>query len=136
MIFPQPALPSVIPLNSAIMIHSVLENIAYAARGNVEQLESHHESSAIKTIGGMTQSNIWPNLLANVIGKPVHTPTQPEGSLLGAAICAAKGIGHYPTLMDSAKNMVKWKSVSEPDTRTNLYESYYSKWKSMWCEGE
>ena len=136
MIFPQPALPSVVPLNSATMIHAVLENIAYAARGNVEQLEAHQEFSSIKTIGGMTQSKMWPTLLANVIGKPVHTPMQPEGSLLGAAICAAKGVGHYPTLMDSAKNMVKWKPVSEPDDRTNLYKSYYSKWKSMWCEGE
>jgi len=136
MIFPQPALPQVIPLNSATMIHAVLENIAYAARGNVEQLEAHRESSRIKTIGGMTQSNIWSSLLANIIGKPVHIPMQPEGSLLGAAICAAKGVGYYPTLMDSAKGMVKWKPVSEPDGRTNLYESYYTKWKSMWCEGE
>jgi sugar (pentulose or hexulose) kinase len=84
----------------------------------------------------MTQSTIWSTLLANVIGKPIHTPMQPEGSLIGAAICAAKGVGHYPTLMDSAKNMVKWKLVSEPDHRTNLYETYYSKWKTMWCEGE
>jgi len=136
MIFPQPALPSVVPLNSTIMIHAVLENIAYAARGNVEQLEAHQEFSRIKTIGGMTQSKIWPILLANIIGKPVHTPLQPEGSLLGAAICAAKGAGQYPTLMDSAKSMVKWKPVSAPDDRTNLYESYYSKWKNMWCEGE
>jgi autoinducer 2 (AI-2) kinase len=134
--FPQPALPSVVSLNSSILIHAVLENIAYAVRGNVEQLESHQDISHIKTIGGMTQSNIWPTLLANVIGKPIHTPLQPEGSLLGAAICAAKGIGYYSSLSDSAKNMVKWKPVSEPDDRSDLYKSYYSKWKSMWCEGE
>jgi len=61
---------------------------------------------------------------------------QPEGSLLGAAICAAKGAGHYETLMDAAKNIVQWKPVSEPDDKTTLYNSYYSKWKNMWCEGE
>ena len=136
MMFPQPALPQVVPLNSVTMIHAVLENIAYAVRGNFEQLEAYQKSSRIKVIGGMTQSNLWPNLLANVIGQPVHTPMQPEGSLLGAAICAAKGAGHYETLMDAAKNMVQWKPVSEPDDRANLYNSYYSKWKSMWYEGE
>jgi len=136
MIFPQPALPQIVPLNSATMIHAVLENIAYAARGNVEQLEAHQESSCIKTIGGMTQSKIWSDLLANIIGRPIHTPVQPEGSLLGAAICAAKGAGHYETLLDAAKNMVKWKPVAEPDDRINLYKSYYAKWKNMWCEGD
>ncbi|MHA1862745.1 MAG: FGGY-family carbohydrate kinase, partial [Candidatus Thorarchaeota archaeon] len=135
-VFPQPALPQVVPLSSTTMIHAVIENIAYAARGNLEQLDAHQKFSCIKTIGGMTQSNIWSNLLANVVGQPVHTPMQPEGSLLGAAICAAKGAGHYPTLMKAATKMVQWKPVSEPDDRANLYKSYYSKWKSMWCDGE
>lgn len=134
--FPQPALPQIVPLTAKTMIHAVLENIAYAARGNLEQLEAHQEFSSIKTIGGMTQSKIWSILLANVIGKPVHTPIQPEGSLIGAAICAVKGVGHYSSLSDSAKNMVKWRPVSEPDGRATLYESYYTKWKSMWCEGD
>ncbi|MBE0526951.1 MAG: hypothetical protein IH631_08405, partial [Candidatus Thorarchaeota archaeon] len=136
MIFPQPALPQIVPLNSATLIHAVLENIAYAARGNLEQLGAHKEFSCIKTIGGMTQSKIWPTLLANIIGKQVHTPMQPEGSLIGAVICAAKGVGHYPSLSAAAKNIVKWKPTSEPDDRATLYESYYSKWKRMWCEGE
>ncbi|MHA1908511.1 MAG: FGGY family carbohydrate kinase, partial [Candidatus Thorarchaeota archaeon] len=38
MYFPQPALPSVIPLDSASLIHSVMENIAFSIRGNCEQL--------------------------------------------------------------------------------------------------
>jgi autoinducer 2 (AI-2) kinase len=136
MVFPQPALPQVIPLNSARMIHAVIENIAYAVRGNCAQLEEYQQASCIKTIGGMTQSHTWPDLLANVLGRPVHTPLQPEGSLLGAAICAAKGAGHYPKLMDATKAMVQWKLYSNPDNRADLYKSYFSKWSSMFCEGE
>jgi autoinducer 2 (AI-2) kinase len=136
MVFPQPALPQVIPLNSARLIHAVLENIAYAVRGNIAQLEAHQQASCIKTIGGMTQSRFWSDLLANVLGRPVRTPLQPEGSLLGAAICAARGIGHYSTLMDAARVMVQWKPDSQPDDRADLYKSYFSKWSSMFCEGE
>jgi autoinducer 2 (AI-2) kinase len=136
MVFPQPALPQVIPLNSARMIHAVLENIAYAVRGNIAQLEAYQQASCIKTIGGMTQSRFWSDLLANVLGRPVRTPLQPEGSLLGAAICAAKGTGQYPTLMDAARVMVQWKPDSQPDDRADLYKSYFSKWSSMFYEGE
>jgi sugar (pentulose or hexulose) kinase len=136
MVFPQPALPQVIPLNAARMIHAVLENIAYAVKGNCTQLEAYKQASCIKTIGGMTQSRVWSNLLANVLGRPVQTPLQPEGSLLGAGICAAKGAGHYATLMEAATAMVQWKPQSNPDDRADLYKSYFSKWSSMFCEGE
>jgi autoinducer 2 (AI-2) kinase len=136
MVFPQPALPQVIPLNAARMIHAVLENIAYAARGNVTQLEVYKKASCVKTIGGMTQSHFWPDLLANVLGRSVRTPLQPEGSLLGAAICAVRGAGMYSTLTDAAKVMVQWKPDSHPDERADLYKSYFSKWSSMFCEGE
>ena len=125
-----------IPLNSARMIHAVLENIAYAVRGNCAQLEAYRTAKCIKTIGGMTQSQIWPDMLANVLGRSVHTPLQPEGSLLGAAICAAKGAGHYRKLKDATKAMVQWKPSSNPDNRADLYKSYYSKWSRMLSEGE
>jgi sugar (pentulose or hexulose) kinase len=136
MIFPQPALPQVIPLNAPRLIHAVLENIAYAVRGNIAQLEAHRHATCIKAIGGMTKSRAWPDLLANVLGRVVRIPSQSEGSLLGAAICAAKGTGDYSTLMDAAKAMVQWKSDSQPDERADLYKSYFSKWSSMFCEGE
>jgi sugar (pentulose or hexulose) kinase len=136
MVFPQPALPQVIPLNSVRMIHAVLENIAYAVRGNIAQLEEYQQASCIKAVGGLTQSRIWASLLANVLGRPVRTPHQSEGSLLGAAICAARGIGRYSTLMEAAEAMVQWKPDSYPDERADLYKSYFSKWSSMFCEGE
>jgi len=135
-VFPQPALPQVIPLNSARMIHAVIENIAYAVKGNCAQLEAYRKARCIKTIGGMTQSRVWSDMLANVIGRPVNTPLQPEGSLLGAAICAATGAGHYQELTDATKAMVQWKPLSNPDNRADSYKSYYSKWSSMFIEGE
>jgi len=135
MVFPQPALPQVIRLNSAGMIHAVLENIAYAVRGNCMQLEAYRQASCIKTVGGMTQSRIWSEMLANVLGRPMRTPVQPEGSLLGAAICASTGAGQYSRLIDAAEAMVKWKSPANPDERADLYKSYFSKWSSMFCDG-
>ncbi|MHA2378116.1 MAG: FGGY-family carbohydrate kinase [Candidatus Thorarchaeota archaeon] len=134
--FPQPALPQVIPLNSANLIHAVLENIAYSVRGNHEQLKKYREPTSLKAIGGVTRSGIWLQILANVLGQTVNTPTQPEGTLLGAAICAATGIGWYTSIAEAAKNMVRWQPASEPDERTHEYNSYYSRWKEIWSLGE
>jgi sugar (pentulose or hexulose) kinase len=134
--FPQPALPGVVPLNSANLIHAVLENIAYSVRGNYEQLNNYREPTSVKAIGGLTRSRVWLKILANVLGHRVRTPTQPEGTLLGAAICAATGIGWYSSIEETAKNMVGWQPDYEPDERQRDYDSYYSRWKEIWSLGE
>lgn len=136
MIFPQPTLPQIKPLDVPHFIHAVIENIAYAIKGNVDQLEGFRESIAIKTIGGMSQSNTWPQMLANVLNKPVNTPLQSEGSLLGAAICAATGIDHYSSLEKASKAMVKWRPIYEPDSRAKMYKRYYTQWSEIWHEAD
>ena len=136
MVFPQPALPQVIPLDSSRMIHAVLENVAFAIRGNVEQLERYSKSTGVKTIGGMSQSETWPQLLANVLNRPVATPGQSEGSLLGAAICAAAGSGQYSSVAKAAKAMVYWKRTYQPDDRADQYNRYYSRWNEIRFEGD
>ncbi|MFW9925235.1 MAG: FGGY-family carbohydrate kinase, partial [Candidatus Thorarchaeota archaeon] len=136
MMFPQPALPQVTPLDSSRMIHAVLENIAYAIRGNVEQLEVYGKSSGVKTIGGMSRSETWPQLLANILNRPVSTTIQFEGSLMGAAICAATGAGYHPSIDASVKAMIKWRPTYQPDERSKLYDRYYSKWNELRSEGE
>ena len=136
MTFPQPALPQVIPLDSSRFIHAVLENAAYAIRGNVEQLDGYGESTGVKTIGGMSQSETWPQLLANVLNRPVSTPRQSEGSLLGAAICAATGAGYYSSIDAAIKAMVSWKPSYHPDGRAEQYSRYYTRWSKFTSEGD
>ncbi|MFW9799113.1 MAG: FGGY-family carbohydrate kinase, partial [Candidatus Thorarchaeota archaeon] len=134
--FPQPALPQVIPLNSANLIHAVLENIAYSVRENYEQLVELKEPSVVKAVGGVTKSNVWVQILANVLGRNVRTPVQSEGSLLGAAICAAQGAGWYAGFKEASGAMVRWQETVQPDERMNEYNSYYLRWKEIWSLGE
>ncbi len=134
--FPQPALPQVKSLNAASLIQSVFENIAYAVRGNSEQLKDFCEFNVMKTVGGTTQSRVWPEILANIISIDVHYPLQSEGSLLGAAICAAAGVSWYPSIEKSVDEMVQWHPKIEPDDRSTEYQAYYKRWKEIWigCE--
>jgi len=136
MFFPQPALPSVIPLESGTLIHAVMENIAYSVRGNCEQLYEFADVTAIKVVGGMSRSPVWCQMLANILGKTLRNPKQFEGSLLGASICAAVGAGWYNDFEQAGDAMVEWNDEFKPDERSVEYESYYKKWKQIWCESE
>ncbi|MFX1561647.1 MAG: FGGY-family carbohydrate kinase, partial [Promethearchaeota archaeon] len=136
MTFPQPALPQVVPLDSVRMIHAVLENVAYAIRGNVEQLEQYSKSIGVKAIGGMTQSKTWLQLVTNVLNRPIATPVQSEGSLMGAAICAATGASYYSSLDEATKGMIRWKPTFRPDNRSEQYDRYYSRWNKITHQGD
>ncbi|MHA2189482.1 MAG: FGGY-family carbohydrate kinase [Candidatus Thorarchaeota archaeon] len=136
MFFPQPALPQIVPLDSSSFLHAILENISYAVRGNFEQISEYADIKSIKVIGGLTRAHVWPQLLSNVLDRGVSVPLQSEGSLLGAAICAARGAGLYNTLTESAESMVQWHPLIEPDEKSCEYNSYYEKWKKLWHERE
>jgi len=133
--FPQPALPQVKPLDSASLIHAVLENIAFAVRGNIEQLQEFENPPVVKAIGGISRSQVWRQILSNAIGKPIMNPKQFEGSMIGAAICAAVGVDWYPNLKKASEAMVTWQPTIEPDERATEYEFYYSRWKEIWNLG-
>jgi sugar (pentulose or hexulose) kinase len=136
MFFPQPALPQVTPLSSASLIRGVMENIAYAVRGNIEQLEEYGVASRTKTVGGMTKSDAWASLLANVASRPIEWPLEPEGSLLGAAVCASVGARAYDNLHDAMQKMVHWRQPTTPDGTSEHYNSYYGRWREIWCRGD
>ncbi|MFW9911186.1 MAG: FGGY-family carbohydrate kinase [Candidatus Thorarchaeota archaeon] len=133
--FPQPALPQVKPLDSASLIHAVLENIAFAVRGNIEQLQEYSDPPVVKAIGGISRSQVWRQILSNAIRKPVMNPREFEGSLIGAAICAAVGAGWYPNLRKASEAMVTWQPTLIPDERASEYDFYYSRWKEIWSLG-
>jgi autoinducer 2 (AI-2) kinase len=133
--FPQPALPQVKPLDSASLIHAVLENIAFAVRGNIEQLQEYSDPPVVKAIGGISRSQVWRQILSNAIRKPVMNPREFEGSLIGAAICAAVGAGWYPNLRKASEAMVTWQQTLMPDERASEYDFYYSRWKEIWFLG-
>lgn len=51
------------------------------------------EVSSVRATGGFARSPLWRQLLADVLGRPVGYPQSPQGSALGAAIMAMRGLG-------------------------------------------
>jgi sugar (pentulose or hexulose) kinase len=98
-------------------------------------LQEFEDPPVVKAIGGISRSQVWRQILSNAIGKPVMNPTQFEGSLIGAGICAAVGAGWYPNLKTASEAMVTWQPTLEPDERASEYEFYYSRWKEIWSLG-
>lgn len=114
---------------------AILENICFAARGNIEQLErvSDRAVTRLNLCGGLSRSRLLAEVLAAVCNRPVHVPEVRESSSLGAAMCAAVGAGLYCSLKEAASSMVRWAPVAEPDPeQVRLYRGLYRKWHKLY----
>jgi xylulokinase len=64
-----------------------------------------HEPSDYVAIGGGAASDLWMQILADALAKPVGRTSTVEASSLGAAMAAAKGVGWFDTIADASTAM-------------------------------
>ncbi len=119
------------PLSRSKMARAILENIAFAVRGNLAQLQevSGREVEFLTLCGGLSRSGLFNRLVADVCQLPVRVPTIREASGLGAAMCAAVGARVYTDLITAAERMMDWEQVVEPDPdMRGKYRALYNRW--------
>jgi autoinducer 2 (AI-2) kinase len=112
----------------------VEENAAYVARGHYELLEEICGAAPerIKFVGGPARGKLWPQIVADVLGVPVETPTVREATSFGAALCALVGAGVYPDLASAAAATAREPSMFWPDAAAHaIYDAEYARWQAL-----
>ena len=134
--FMQPVHPmNTTPATFAHFIRAALENIAFAVRGNIEQIEeiTQRKTPLLRVTGGMTKNRLWAEILAQVTGKTVRVTTIDDGTAMGSALCAAVGAGVYPSLTQAVKDLVHLQPEIVPDEETvKIYDRCYETWREWY----
>ena len=80
----------------AHVARAALEAVAHQVVDVVEAVESDGEVriDLLKVDGGATASRLLMQLQADLLGRPLHVADVPEASALGAALLAARTLGH------------------------------------------
>ena len=69
---------------------AVMRGLAYESRRNMEAAESLAGSlGSLSMVGGATKSDVWPQIIANVLAREVEVPSLSESACYGAAAIAA-----------------------------------------------
>ncbi len=93
---------------AAHLFRAVLEGIGFGTRAVVDRMrEAGCGATEITAGGGATRSALWLQIHADTAALPVMVPEVPEAPSLGAAVLAAHGAGHYPTIDDGIAGMVR-----------------------------
>ena len=73
---------------------AVLEGVGYELRWLVEMIETPHTPiRSFVMVGGASQSSCWPQVIADITGRPVTVPALQEAGARGAALMAGMGLG-------------------------------------------
>ena len=123
------------PASFAHFIRSNLENICYAIKGNIEQVEkvSNLKSDVLNVTGGMSNSKIWLEILSNVTGKKILSTKIADGTSIGGIICASIGSDLYNNFNDAIKNLVELNDIVIPNNELiDDYNGFYKTWKDLY----
>ena len=109
------------------LYRAILEAVAYGGRQVTEALTGAGTGPReLVLTGGGSRSALWRQIHADVIGRPLLRLDQPQPAALGAAICAAAGLGAFPDLRSAAAAMSRVVPGAEPDPGTReAYESAF-----------
>jgi len=113
-----------------------MENAALVTRGHMELVHevTGRAPKEIVFAGGASKNPLWSQIMADVLGLPVHVPVVKEASALGAAICAGLAAGCYASLDDAARRTVRWEATYRPEKENEaVYKKIYGKWRDMYA---
>lgn len=126
--------------HKGVFFKALLENACYVANGeygNIRRLLSNDSiPNSVLLSGGAAHSPVWCQILSDVLGKPVSTPREREGTALGGAIYAAIGMGLYQNTEEAVKQVVKPDRTFEPNMANyNIYQNEYARWRELYKNG-
>ena len=103
-------------------------------RSNIELIgEENIEIREIISSGGASNSEIWNQIKADILGKPVMTVKNQDSGCLGAAILAGTAIGIYESIDKACKLIIKKGKGYYPNKKNvGIYNKYYQIYKELY----
>lgn len=108
------------------LLKAVFEGVVFNHRTHVDALRDAFEIGEARLTGGAASSALWSQMFADTLDLPVSLTDTDECGALGAAMCAAVGVGIHDSLEQAVDNCVRIteRLEPEPDSRERLEAKY------------
>ena len=105
------------------LTRAVLEGVAFGLRDGLDLMIEAGMAAPrqIRASGGGTASELWRQILADVLGAEIATVNTSEGAAYGAGLLAAVGAGWYPSVEAAAAELVRATPVAAPGPDAERY---------------
>jgi xylulokinase len=116
------------------ILKGLIEGMTFYIRETFETLPGAGiEVKTFCAAGGGSKSDIWIQISADILGRPIVRPKINEAGVLGAAILAGAGCGVFSSLEEGARAMVHFERTFEPDPKKQvLYDERFARYQRLW----
>ncbi|MBE6608874.1 MAG: carbohydrate kinase [Ruminococcaceae bacterium] len=120
--------------NESDIYKALMEGVTYEIMINIEHLEHFGiKPDKIYATGGGASSDVWLQIKADILNRPVTSLAAKEVGACGTCMLAGVGIGIYKDLEEAKKYFVKQKNTAYPDDSKNeIYAKYYSAYRKLY----
>ncbi|SFB32034.1 xylulokinase [Acetitomaculum ruminis DSM 5522] len=120
------------------LLNAIYEGDALASRRILEKVKVKPKNIILS--GGLSASEKWCQIYADMFGVPAKVSAGEEATPLGAVIHAAYAIGFFDSLRDAMNNMVKYSKIYTPNKKNHefynklyrIYEKLYDNLEQSW----
>jgi xylulokinase len=115
---------------------AVLEGVAYSVRLLVGALEASSEVAPMRFrhAGGGAGSDVWCQIRADVLQRPIDRLANLDSGLVGAAMLAGLGAGLFATLGEAAVRMCRIAQTFEPNpARKALHDEGFARYHDLYA---
>lgn len=117
----------------AHLYRALIEAVCLGTRSIVESFGEAFAPRRIVICGGTTRSPFWLQVHADTLGLALELPQVTEAAALGSAICAAVGTGHFGSLEEGARAMVRIDRAIEPNPVAHAaYAPIYDRYRAAY----
>jgi xylulokinase len=115
------------------LLKGLLEGATYFFTESMEIIDlAGVQINEYRPTGGGAKSDVWIQLIADIMGKVLVRPKILESGTLGAAILAGSATGIYDNLKQATEQIVKTDRIFEPDVKCNtIYQEKLEHYKKM-----
>lgn len=106
------------------LVRAVMEGTGFAYRSLLEALTD--EAEALYVVGGGARSAVWMQILADILGCPVHVVAEPANAAArGAAILVGRALGWYDSFVPHPTFFPVQQSFHPNAAARHTYQSLY-----------
>ena len=118
----------------AHLARAVLEGVAFGLRDSFALMQSAGLAGVAQAriSGGGTRSQLWRQILADVLQVELATINTTEGAAYGAALLAAVGSGAFASVPEACQQVIRVTGVTRPGETTAVYDALYPLYRRLY----
>ena len=116
------------------MTRAVLEGVAFGLRDGLDLMVAAGvpKPAAIRASGGGTRSELWRQILADVLETDIETVATEEGAAFGAGILASVGAGHFDDAGAAVASIVQARLAATPSGDVGTYTRAHARYHDLY----